>query len=133
MGKWKSDPCTVDYLDFPFTVEIPGHLDPASGKFIWPVLVENSVVEDCRDRTRFTTYVTVKYAVDTDKGARVATYSGRPVTKKYLMFLKYLGLHTHSSNDGSAMGWDGRRQCNGIFDINYHVKTKKVQYFLIFK
>ena len=77
--------------------------------------------------------MTVKYTVDTDKGARVANCSWRPVTKKYLMFLKYLGLHMHSLNDGSAMGWDGRRQCNGIFDINYHVKTKKVQYFLIFK
>ena len=65
--------------------------------------------------------MTVKYTVDTDKGARVANCSWRPVTKKYLMFLKYLGLHMHSLNDGSAMGWDGRRQCNGIFDINYHV------------
>ena len=106
--------------------DIPGYLDPVTGRFVWPVLVQNTVVEDCRVPNRLTTYVLVMCAVDTPRKKRVAIFSGRPAPKKFLMFLKYLGLHTHALNDGSLMGYDGRRLCNGIFDKLFYIKTKKV-------
>jgi len=112
--------------------KVEGYLDAGTGQFIWPVELETTVVEDCRDRSRLTSYCRVLASLDTCLNACLAVYSGRPVSKSYLMWLKYYGLHTHSSNDGSFMGWDGRRQCNGIFDFEYYIQTRKVVHFFIY-
>lgn len=105
---------------------IPGHLDTATGKFIYPCELETTVREDIRKRSRLTTYCRLRCAVNTRAGANLAIYSGRPVSKPFLMWLKYFKLHTHASNDGASMGWDGRRLCNGIFDQDFYLKTRKV-------
>ena len=105
---------------------IPGRLEPFTGKFLWPVDLKTTVILDEKVKDRLSLYTTVHGAVQTPDKSFTCFYGGRPTEKRNLVFLQYLDLHSHAINDGSLMGWDGRRQCNGIFDHLYYIETMQV-------
>jgi hypothetical protein len=94
---------------------------------VWPVFLQTTVITDQRNALRLTDYVTVHAAVATPPRKMVADYKGRPVTKAYLLWMRHLKLHSHALNDGEWGAYDGRRKCNGIFDMAYYKKFRQVQ------
>jgi hypothetical protein len=115
----------------PSVVQIDGYIHPDTLQMVWPVALDTTVIADQRNKSRMTDYVTVKAAVETPPGKVVADYAGRPVTKEYLRWLRHLKLHSHALNDGARGAYDGRRKCNGIYDMAYYTKFRQVQSQLI--
>ncbi len=112
-----------------FTIEIPARIHNETLQMVWPVLLESKITTDQRDKTRLTDYMRVFAAIETPKGKMVADYSGRPVSKHHLRWLRHLGLHTHALNDGDERAFDDRRKCNGVFDTQFFVCSGKVTSF----
>jgi hypothetical protein len=111
----------------PSISQIDGYIHPDTLHMVWPVFLQTTVITDQRNALRLTDYVTVHAAVATPPRKMVADYKGRPVTKAYLLWLRHLKLHSHALNDGEWGAYDGRRKCNGIFDMAYYKKFRQVQ------
>jgi len=106
---------------------LPGFLEPFSGRFIWPVSIEQVTGPDTKNAEWLTHNCTVKALVDTPKRSAVCYLAGRPTSKRCLKLMRFLGLHSHGySIKGTDVAWDGRRVGNGIFDLNYYICTLQV-------
>jgi serine/threonine protein kinase len=115
----------------PGTEIIDGYIHPDTHHMIWPVVLKTIIVKDQRNAARLTDYVTVHAGLDTPRGKALADYKGRSVTKQYLIWLRHLGLHTHALNDGDCGAYDGRRKCNGIFDMPFYKTHRQVTITLV--
>lgn len=108
---------------------IPGHLDPAISRFVWPLALHKTVVRDLRVEGRLTEYIYTVTVVETPSEKVIATYAGRPTDLLNISFLHSLDLHSHTfakGRDVTSVAWDGRRLCNGIFDNEYYIETMEV-------
>lgn len=106
---------------------IPGYLDQYTGRFVWPVTVHTTVVQDIRVSHRLTKEVTLKASFKMEAGVIAAKYGGRPIQKRCATWLQMLGLQTHTVSDGADGALDGRREGNGIFDLSYFESTRQVR------
>ena len=109
-----------------FIIEVPGRIHTETLKMIWPVILLSRVITDPRDDSRQIDNISIFAALQTPICKFVADYSGRHVSKEYLQWLRYLGLHTHSINDGEQGAYDGRRKFNGVYDLAFYVINGKV-------
>ena len=106
---------------------VDGYIHPVTLQMVWPVVLKTTIVPDQRNQQRMTDYVTVHAAIETPSGKVVADYRGRLVTKQFLQWLRHLRLHTHALSDGDRGAYDGRRKCNGIFDMAYYKHFRQVR------
>lgn len=111
----------------PSMFQIDGYIHPQTLQMVWPVVLKTKIITDQRDDSRLTDYVTVHAGIETPQGKIVADYKGRPVRKEFLRWLRHLKLHTHALNDGDRGAYDGRRKCNGVFDISFYTHFRQVR------
>ncbi len=105
---------------------IHGHLDKVSGHFVWPIQLTATVIQDPHNRSRLAVDISGVSLLQAPKGSIMAVYTGRPVSKRELFWMQHIGLATHAISDGYLWGLDGRRLCNGIFNTDYFLETRKV-------
>ena len=111
----------------PSISQIDAYIHPDTLLMVWPVVLKTTIIIDQRNASRLTDYVTVHTGLETPPGKVVADYRGRPVSKEYLRWLRHLQLHTHALNDGEKGAYDGRRKCNGIFDMAFYKHFRQVR------
>ena len=109
---------------------VDAYVHPDTLQMVWPVVLKTTIIADQRQQSRLEDYVTVHAGIETPPGKVVADYRGRPVTKQYLQWLRHLKLHTHSLSDGDRGAYDGRRKCNGIFDMAFYSHLRQVRSIL---
>jgi hypothetical protein len=105
---------------------IHGHLDKVSGHFVWPIQLTATVIQDPHNKYRLAVDMSGVSLLQAPKGSIMAVYTGRPVSKRELFWMQHIGLATHAISDGYLWGLDGRRLCNGIFNTDYFLETRKV-------
>ena len=110
----------------PSMCAVDGYIHPLTLQMVWPVVLKTCIIPDQRNQQRMTDYVTVHAGIETPSGKVVADYRGRPVSKQYLQWLRHLRLHSHALSDGDRGAIDGRRKCNGIFDMAYYKHFRQV-------
>jgi hypothetical protein len=108
-----------------FVREIPGYIQESTKSMVFPALMVCHIVDD-QYKDRPSENFSISAALKTPQGKILAEYSGRPVSKEFLRWLRFLNLHTHALSDGGGGCYDGRRKCNGIFDLAFYESIGKV-------